>query len=154
MASKPTRVTRVFLDASVLFSATYSAAGASREILRSAIRHEIVAVLSPHVAEEARRNLRRKAPAAIEAFEQLMETVSPEVAVEPSLSELQTAASYINLRDAPIIAAAVKANVEYLVTLDRTHFIDDPKVAQESGLSILTPDKLLAIVRGEERPLN
>jgi len=142
--------TRVFLDASVLFSAAHSQSGASREILRSALRREIVSVVSRHVVEEARRNLRRKAPAAIEAFEQLMELLSSEVAADPSLLELQAAASYINLKDAPIIAAALKANVDYLVTLDRAHFIDDPKVARESGLSMLTPDNLLAILRREE----
>jgi len=150
MASKPRRMTRVFLDASVLFSAAYSATGASREILRSALRHEVVAVVSRYVTEEARRNLRRKAPAAIQAFERLMELLSPEVAADPSLLELQAAASYTNLKDAPIVAAAVKAKVEYLVTLDRAHFIDDPKVARASGLSILTPDNLLAILRREE----
>jgi putative PIN family toxin of toxin-antitoxin system len=142
--------TRVFLDASVLFSAAYSRSGASREILRSALRREIIAVVSRQVVEEARRNLKRKAPTAVEALEQLMELLSPEVAADPSLSELQAAASYVNLKDAPIIAAAVKANVEYLVTLDRAHFLDDPKVARESGLSMLTPDKLLAILRREE----
>jgi len=143
-------MTRVFLDASVLFSAAHSAEGASREILRSALRDEIVAVVSRYVAEEARRNLRRKAPAAIEAFEQLMELLSPEVAADPSLLELQAAASYTHLKDAPIVAAALKANVDYLVTLDRAHFIDDPKVARDSGLSILTPDNLLAILRREK----
>jgi len=150
MASTPTMTTRVFLDASVLFSAAYSRSGASREILRSALRREIIAVVSRQVVEEARRNLKRKAPTAVEALEQLMELLSPEVAADPSLSELQAAASYVNLKDAPIIAAAVKANVEYLVTLDRAHFLDDPKVARESGLSMLTPDKLLAILRREE----
>jgi predicted nucleic acid-binding protein len=143
--------TRVFLDASVLFSAAHSQSGASREILRSALRREIVAVVSRHVVEEARRNLLRKAPTAVEAFEQLMELLSPEIAPNPSLSQLRAAASYINLKDAPVLAAALGAKVDYLLTLDRRHFIDNPKVAQESGLTPLTPDNLLAILRREER---
>jgi len=142
--------TRVFLDASVLFSAAYSRSGASREILRSALRREIIVVVSRQVVEEARRNLKRKAPTAAEALEQLMELLSPEIAADSSFSQLRAAASHINLKDAPVLAAALGAKVDYLLTLDRRHFIDDPKVARESGLSILTPDSLLAILtRGE-----
>lgn len=149
MASKPKRLTKVFLDSSVLFSAAYSTTGASREILRSALRREIIAVVSRYSVKEARANLERKAPTAVEAFEQLIELLSPEVAADPSLPELQAAASYINLKDAPIVAASLKANVDHLVTLDRAHFVADPKVAQRSGLSILTPDGLLTTLRRE-----
>jgi putative PIN family toxin of toxin-antitoxin system len=149
MVSDPKRTTRVFLDASVLFSAAYSAKGASREILRRAFRHEIAIVVSRHVLQEAQRNLESKAPQALGAFEELMSLLSAEIEADPSLSELQAAASYINLKDAPIIAAAVHAKVDYLVTLDRKHFISNPAVQQRSGLSIVTPDQLLAILRDE-----
>jgi len=56
---------RVFLDASVLFAAAYSATGASREIIRRAIRGQIECVVSDLVLEEARRNLGAKAPEAL-----------------------------------------------------------------------------------------
>ena len=142
-------MTRVFLDASVLFSAAYSARGASREILRRSLRHEIDIVVSRHVVEEARRNLGHKAPQALDAFEELISLLSTEMEADPSPSELQAAARYINLKDAPIIAAAVNADVDYLVTLDQKHFIADPTVGQRCGLNIVTPDQLVAILRGE-----
>jgi hypothetical protein len=44
--------------------------------------------------------------------------------------------------------AAVQANLDFLVTLNRTHFIDDPAVAQKSGLRIGTPGDALHWVRG------
>lgn len=47
---------RVFLDASVLFAAAYSESGASREIVRQAIRGTMRLVTSPLVLEETRRN--------------------------------------------------------------------------------------------------
>jgi putative PIN family toxin of toxin-antitoxin system len=149
MVSKPTRMTRVFLDANVLFSAAYSATGASREILRRALRHEIDIVVSRYVLKETRRNLEHKAPQAVDAFKELISLLSVEMEADPSPSKLQAAASYINLKDAPIIAAAVNAEADYLVTLDRRHFIADPAVAQRSGLSIVTPDQLVAILRGQ-----
>jgi hypothetical protein len=51
--------------------------------------------------------------------------------------------------DVPILVAAVSAGVDYLVTLNTRHFIDDPEVARRSGLHIGTPGEVLAWVRGE-----
>jgi hypothetical protein len=35
--------------------------------------------------------------------------------------------------------AAMKANVDYLVTLNRRHFLDDPDVRERTGLRIGVP---------------
>jgi putative PIN family toxin of toxin-antitoxin system len=139
---------RVFLNASVLFSASYSRTGSSRNLLREAIRENLKIVVSRYVLEEAERNLAQKAPEALPAFRELLTLVAAEVAEKPALEELKRAATYINLKDAPIVAAAVKAKVDYLATWDRKHFIDDPKVAERSGLMIITPDELMTIVKG------
>lgn len=137
---------RVFLNASVLFSASYSKTGSSRDLLREAIRGNLEIVVSRHVLEEAERNLTQKAPGALPAFRELLGLIAAEVAERPTLEELKQSATYINLNDTPVVAAAAKARVDYLVTWDRKHFIDNPRVAEKSGLMILTPDKLMAIV--------
>ena len=142
---------RVFIDASVFFAACYSQTGSSRELFRKAIREEIRVVVSSHVLMEVERNLAQKAPAAIPAFRELVDLVPAEVVERPSLEQIQQAAAYTELKDAPIVAAAIKAGVGYLVTWDRRHLIDDPNVASGSGLLILTPDELLAQVRRENR---
>ena len=49
--------------------------------------------------------------------------------------------------DVSIVVAAMKAQVDYLVTFNRRHFIDDPGVAARSGLPIGTPGDGLAWVR-------
>ena len=41
------------------------------------------------------------------------------------------------------------AKVDFLVTLNRKHFIDDPGVAMKSGLRIGTPGDALGWVRGQ-----
>ena len=51
--------------------------------------------------------------------------------------------------DIPIVVAAMKAQTDYLVTLNRKHFIDDPAVAAQSGLRIGTPGDALAWVRDQ-----
>jgi putative PIN family toxin of toxin-antitoxin system len=141
---------RVFLDASVLFSASYSKSGSSRDLLREAMRENLEIVVSQHVLEEVERNLAQKAPEALPAFRELLTLVVAEVAEKPTSEELKRVVTYINLKDAPIVASAIKAKVDYLVTWDRKHFIDDPRVAEKSGLMIFTPDKLMALVKKRE----
>jgi predicted nucleic acid-binding protein len=138
---------RAFLDASVLFAASYSETGSSRDLLREAVRGKLQIVVSQHVLEEAERNLAQKAPEVVPALHELLTVVAAEVADKPTGAELAQAATYIALKDAPIVAAAVKAKVDYLATWDRRHFIDDPRVAEKSGLAIITPGELTAIIR-------
>ena len=42
----------------------------------------------------------------------------------------------------------MQAGVDYLMTLNRKHFLDDPQVAASSGPRIGTPGEALAWVRG------
>jgi hypothetical protein len=49
--------------------------------------------------------------------------------------------------DVPIVVAAMHIQTDYLVTLNRRHFIDDPTVADRSKLRIGTPGDALAWVR-------
>jgi predicted nucleic acid-binding protein len=142
-------MTRVFLDASVLFSASYSSRGASREILRRGIRGELTIVVSRYVLEEVRRSLEAKAARAVDAYEEFVSLLSPEITPDASHAELKEAASYVNLKDAPFVAAAVRAEVEYLVTLDRRHLMRDSVVGRRSGLNIITPEQLLTILRDD-----
>ena len=48
---------------------------------------------------------------------------------------------YVVLKDAPIVAAARKAKVDMLITLDKKHLLDKQEIAQASGLAIVTPRK-------------
>jgi putative PIN family toxin of toxin-antitoxin system len=137
---------RVFLDASVLFAACYSQTGSSRELIRQAIRGKIQIVVSQHVLKEVVKNLAQKAPGALPTFQRFVDLVAPEMAENPTVEELKQAADYIHLKDAPIVAAAVKARVDYLVTWDRKHFLKVPQVAEKSGLTIVAPDELVAII--------
>lgn len=138
---------RVFVDASVLFAACYSASGASREIVRLAIQGGITLVISDVVQEEARRNLTAKAPKALPFLDQLLELIPFEF-VEAEKQEVLNAQAYTELKDAPIVAAAVQAETDYLVSLDRVHLVEVPEVAEGSGLAIVLPSTLLQIIRG------
>jgi predicted nucleic acid-binding protein len=61
---------------------------------------------------------------------------------DPPLALVKEAATVVNLKDAPILAAAQKAQVDYLVTLDKKHFL---KARHEIELSppVVTPEEFL-----------
>ena len=107
--------------------------------------------IGPHILEETERNLAGKAPAALTAFRTLTTLLELEIVARPSRAEVGKAATYIHIKDAPVVAAAIRAKADYLVTWDRKHFIDNPRVAEQSGLTIVTPDELLALVEGRSR---
>jgi hypothetical protein len=65
----------------------------------------------------------------------------------PTREEVLRAARMIHPKDAAVLAAAMRAGVNYLVTLDRRHFLDDPEVARRSGLRIGTPGDFIAWFR-------
>lgn len=138
---------RVFLDASVLFAAAYSASGASREIIRRGILGELSLVVSTLVVMEARRNLEAKAPGAVGDLEILLEAAAPQ-RVRPSEQEVRSAMRKVAAKDAPVLAAAVKAGADCLVSLDRKHLVGFPALEAASGISILLPGDLLEMLRG------
>jgi predicted nucleic acid-binding protein len=137
---------RAFIDASVLFAASLSPTGASREIIRQAVRGQVALVASKLVYEEVEKNLADKAPEALPAFRQFLDTV-PFETVRPTKRQVLQAAQYSALKDAPIVAAAKRARVDYLVSLDRRHLVGVKEVAQRSGLKIVLPSELLGEVR-------
>jgi hypothetical protein len=99
-------------------------------------------VVSQLVLEEVERNLADKAPEALPAFQQLREILPFEL-VRPTKRQVLEAAVYTALKDAPIVAAAQRGRVDYLVSLDRRHLVGIPKVVEHSGLRIVLPQALL-----------
>lgn len=97
---------------------------------------------SPYALEEARRNLSLKYPEKFAAFGPLV----MEMAVVPEATTALTiwaTEQALPAKDAPILAAAVQARVDLLVTVDRTHFGHlYGKVLR--GVEIVTPAQALA----------
>lgn len=136
---------RVFLDASVLFSAAYSAKGAARELLLLGHQRKVALIVSELVLEETRRNLHGFAPDTLPLLDRLLDAI-PFWKVQPTKSEVLLAAKYTELKDAAIVAAAIRAKADYLTTFDRQHLINPVEVSQQSGLTIVTPDIVVAAV--------
>jgi putative PIN family toxin of toxin-antitoxin system len=142
---------RVFLDASALFAAVYSSSGSARDLLLLVVEDEVQVVVSQDVLDEVQRNLSRKVPEKVAMFQQLLALADPEVIADPGQEAVRSAEEYVVAKDAPIVAAAINAQPDYLVTYDRKHLLDPPTVAQRSGLTIVTPDVVIAAVQGVSR---
>jgi len=137
-----------FFDSSALIAGIVSAQGAARALLLLAEDEKILITLSEQVIVEVERNIARKAPKALPFARQLILATNLRIVRDPQLEQVQTHLDWIaHPADIPILVAAVQARVDFLVTLNTRHFMDDPRVAQRSGLRIGTPGDALAWVR-------
>lgn len=139
-----------FIDANVLFAAALSPRGASHEILRQSVRGNVSLISSKYVIEEAKRNLAAKYPEALPVLFELLEALDLTL-INPTKEQVVASAVYTELKDAPVVAAARQAQVDYLVTLDRRHLLNVPEVAQQSGLNIILPGQLLEALQENTR---
>ena len=141
---------RVFVDSSVLFAAMYSASGMARDLIRLGLQGQVQLIVSPDVLEETIRNLTRKAPEKVEAYQSLLELLELEITADPSTELVKSVETYVVAKDAPIVAAAIQAEPDYLVTYDRKHLIEPPEVSQQSGLTIVTPAEVVRVIKNSD----
>jgi predicted nucleic acid-binding protein len=110
---------RLFLDANVLFTAPTSPEGASQAVVRLASQDRCVLSSSRFAIDEATRNVVAKRASDTAALHEIVATVH--VVAEPGPRTLTWATDHVASKDAPILAAAVSARVDVLVTGDRRH---------------------------------
>ena len=130
---------RIFLDASVLFAAAYSTKGTARDLIRLALEGKIELVVSQQVLEETRRNFSLDYPEKLTLLNMIVDELDLVIVDNPTKDQVLAAAEYTALKDAPIIAAAQSAAIDYLATYDRKHLLEPEIVAEKSGLVIVTP---------------
>jgi hypothetical protein len=140
----------LFLDSSTLIAGIVSASGAARVLLLLAESDQLAITISEQVVAESERAITRKVPQALSDFRQAILTSKARIVRDPSLEDVAEHLNLIShLADVPIVLAAMRAKVDYLVTPNRKHFVDDPDVALKAGLRIGTPGDALSWVRGQ-----
>ena len=140
----------LFFDSSALIAGIISSHGAARVLLLLAETGHITLTISEQVVAEAERAVARKAASALPDLRQAIQTTRAQIMRNPSPKEVMENLHLIaHPADVPILLAAMKARVDFLVTLNRRHFLDDPQVKQLSGLRIGTPGDALNWVRGQ-----
>lgn len=138
----------LFLDSSALFAGVLSGEGAARVLLRLSRERLVQLIVSEQVIAETERNLARKAPLALPYYRLALREAQLRIVKDPSAADVQRAGDLVgHPPDIPILLAAMHSRVDYLVTLNRRHFIDDPLVARRAGFMIGTPGDALSWVR-------
>ena len=136
---------RVFTDSSVLIAGAGSRTGASRAVLTMAEIGLFRLIVSRQVLDECDRNLRKKLPAALPILAELLAVIGPEIMPDPPPEETNQWAAIIEPKDAPILAAAVQASPDRLLTLNTKDFTAE--VAAKSRLTIQTPGEFVQDIR-------
>jgi putative PIN family toxin of toxin-antitoxin system len=139
---KPTQKIKVFIDTNVLIAGVHSVTGASATVLDLCEARVLQMVVSRQVLVEADRNFAAKFPQLIGRFRQFMHNLAPLMVEDPTPESMEKAAMIVDRKDAPILAAAQKANVDFLITLDKRHFLN-PKTRQKVMLKVVSPIEFL-----------
>jgi len=138
----------LFFDSSALFAGVVSASGASRALLLLAEAGLLTVTVSEQVVAETERAVARKIPRALVDFRSALRSTGLRLVPDPASGDVEAHRGIVlHEADVPIVVAAMNAGVDYLVTLNRRHFLDDAGVAMRSGLLIGTPGDALAWVR-------
>jgi len=138
----------IFLDSSALIAGTISESGAAHVLLNLGESQDIILTVSELVIWESERSMARKVPGNLNDLRRLLRSANLRIVENPSRKEVEANLYLINdPNDVPILLAAMKAKVDYLATHNRKHFLDDPKVAEKSGLRIGTPGDVLVWLR-------
>jgi len=138
----------LFLDSSALFAGIASSSGAARVLLLLGETGRVTLIVSEQVIAETERAIARKLPVALGEVRRAILKSGLRILPNPSIEAIAAHLNWMaHAADVTILLSAMQSEVDFLVTLNRKHFIDDRKVAELSGLLIETPGDALARVR-------
>ena len=139
---------RAFLDTSAIFAGIWSADGGGRMILRLGEAGAINILVSSLVLSELENAIQRKAPRSLGGLALLLDRSRLDITPNPSKETIKKSLSLTpHSGDANILAAAWETSVDFLVTLDRKHFLDNRMMLKSVPFPIGTPGDFLAWYR-------
>jgi uncharacterized protein len=137
-------LTRLFLDANVLFTAAHNPEGKAALLIELAAAGHWEVVTSAYCAAEARLNLDRKYPERRAELEKILRTVRRVPDVSGDLCPLRLPA-----KDRPVFASAIRCQATRFLTGDRRHFgpfMNRPE--KSAGVVIQTVGDFLSEIAG------
>jgi len=135
---------KLFLDANVIFSAAHREEGRAQQLVALARGGHCELVTSTHALEEARRNLQLKSSGFEHRLMEALEQVKA-IAEAPAALVEWAQEQGLPLKDAPILAAAVHAKADLLVTGDTRDF--GHLLGRElRGVLVVNPARALELV--------
>lgn len=139
---------RLFLDTSALFAGIWSAEGGARMLLKLGEAGVVELLVSSQVLEEIEDAIRRKAAQLLGGLALLLDRSQARVVpAAPDEIAARCRSLVPHPGDARILADAWHNRADYLVTLDKTHFLGAPGLAAQVPFPIGTPGDCLAWIR-------
>jgi predicted nucleic acid-binding protein len=130
----------VCVDADVLIAGLLSRTGASHAILILGELGLVRLVLPEAAVDEVRRNLAAKLPEAAPLFEEFLRVVPVQIH-RPTSRDRDRATQLADVKDVPILAAAMGAGARLLVTHNIRHF------RSGEGVRVVRPRTLIEEAR-------
>lgn len=138
----------IFLDTSAIVAGIWSDRGGGRMLLRLGEAGAIELVTSRLAIQELEALLREKAPEALGPLALLLDRADLLVVDEASAEAVASAHKLVaHPAGAQVLAAAGESGVEYFVTLDREHILDNAPLAREAMFLIGTPRECVEWLR-------
>jgi predicted nucleic acid-binding protein len=119
--------------------------GASALILGYSRLGKIQAYTSLEAIYEARKNIILKlGEIGYNRFLHYLKFADIFLTVPPRIEDITLCEQYIDKKDAPILAAAIKSQAMYIITLDRKHFLQSKVIQFTKPKIILTPGEFVS----------
>lgn len=140
---------KVLIDTNI-FIASMRFAGLKRKLLWKLLEDDVVIVVTDFILEELRENFAELYQAhefeiALDLFLLFLGTGQIEVKTsEAYASHLEAATALIAEKDAPILAALMLPDIDYLITRDKADFLENEKLQKTPWIDkIKSPQEFL-----------
>jgi len=145
----PSKSPKIFLDTSVIIAAVMSPTGGARLLFHLSQAETIRLVVGKGVLKETEEVLQRKAPHLLSLLAQLLDEANIEVERAPASKQMRRAKSLIEyMPDANVLAQAISAKPDWLISHDKEHFIGNPAL-DDLPFKIGTPGDVIAWLRSQ-----
>jgi len=145
---------KILLDTNVLFSGL-GFSGVCGDLLREILKQRHTLVSTDYILEELREKVRRKfkephRERALDLLLFLLQRLSLEVKrFEEYQMNLDRAKGLVPEQDTPILAAAMLEEIDYFVTGDKSHFLENERVCSILGTRLQSPNGMLSLLLEE-----
>lgn len=134
---------RIFLDTSVVSAGVISGQGTARALLNLSATGRVAGYVSSYVLLEVRRNHDAKVPLKVVTLETILARTQL-TEIDPSPELVAQVVQQVESRDAPVVAAALAANVDALVMFDKKHLLNRPRDIEDAfGLTVVDAGAIL-----------
>lgn len=141
------KIPEIFLDTSVIIAAVMSPTGGARLLFHLAQTGTVKLLVGRGILEESEEVMRRKAPESLGLLAQLLDEAGIEICKFSTSAQQKKAQSLLRYSpDAHVLAQAISANPDWLVSHDKEHFIGNSAL-DDLPFKIGTPGDVIAWLR-------